>query len=47
MDERRKGVCIRIAGNTEIPALLALRAQGYRVWLEYLKIDDPTSPWHP
>ena len=47
MDEPRKGACIRIAGNTEIPALLALRAKGYRVWLEYMKIDDPKSPWHP
>ncbi len=47
MEERREGACIRIAGNTEIPALLALRARGYRVWLEYLKITDSTSPWHP
>ena len=47
MDEPRKGACIRIAGNTEIPALLALRAKGYRVWLEYSKVDDPKNPWHP
>jgi hypothetical protein len=47
MDEPRKGVCIRIAGNTEVPALLALRAKGYRVWLEYTKVDDPKSPCHP
>ncbi len=47
MKEQRKGVCIRIAGNTEVPALLALRAKGYRVWLEYMKVDDPSSPWHP
>jgi hypothetical protein len=40
-------VCIRIAGNTEIPALLALRTKGFRVWLEYTKVDDPKSPWHP
>jgi hypothetical protein len=47
MTEPRKGVCIRIAGNTQIPALLALRAKGYRVWLDYLKFDDPKDPWHP
>jgi hypothetical protein len=47
MDEPRKGACIRIAGNTWIPALLALRAKGYRVWLEYHEVDDPASPWHP
>ena len=47
MEESRKGVCIRIAGNTEIPALLALRAKGYRVWLEYMKVEDPKNPWHP
>ena len=47
MSELRRGVCVRIAGNTEIPALLALRAKGYRVWLEYTKIDDPNNPWHP
>lgn len=46
-DEPHPGVCIRIAGNTDIPALLALRAKGFRVWLEYTKIDDPTNPWHP
>jgi hypothetical protein len=47
MEEPRKGVCIRIAGNTEMPALLALRAKGYRVWLEYMKVDNPKNPWHP
>jgi len=47
MDEPHKGVRIRIAGNTEIPVLLALRAKGYRVWLEYHRDDDPKSPWHP
>jgi hypothetical protein len=47
MDEPGKGVCIRIAGNTFIPALLALRSKGYRVWLEYMKDADPNSPWHP
>ena len=46
MKERRR-LCIRIAGNTENPALLALRAKGYRVWLEYTKVDDPKSPWQP
>lgn len=47
MDESQRRVCIRIAGNTEIPALLVLRAKGYRVWLEYMKVDNPQSPWHP
>ena len=47
MDEPRKGARIRIAGNTEIPALLALRAKGYRVWLEYWAVDDVKSPWYP
>src|SRR6516165_7420800 len=47
MQERWKRVHIRIAGNTCIPALLALRAKGYQVWLEYTKDDDPNSPWHP
>lgn len=41
------GVCIRIAGNTENPALLALRAKGYRVWLEYTRYDDPKNPLYP
>jgi hypothetical protein len=44
---KREKVRIRIAGNTENPALLALRARGYRVWLEYTQEDDPTHPWHP
>jgi hypothetical protein len=43
----QRGVRIRIAGNTTLPALLALRAKGYRVWLEYMKVEDPGSPWHP
>jgi len=47
MDEPQRGVCIRIAGNTEIPALLALRAKGFRVWLEYSKVNAPDNPWHP
>jgi hypothetical protein len=47
MEEQPKGVCIRIAGNTQIPALLALRAKGYRVWLEYTTEDDPRSSWYP
>jgi hypothetical protein len=46
VDEPRR-VCIRIAGNTDIPALLAIRAKGFRLWLDYLKIDDSRSPWHP
>ena len=47
MEQSRKGVCIRIAGNTEKPALLALRAKGYRVWLEYMRVENPKNPWHP
>jgi hypothetical protein len=40
-------VCIRIAGNTWVPALLAIRAKGYRLWLDYHERDDPKHPWHP
>ena len=47
MDEPRTGVRIRIAGNTHLPCLLALRAKGYRVSLEYTKVGDPKNPWHP
>ena len=47
VDEPQRRVCIRIAGNTEIPALLALRAKGFRAWLEYSKVNDPANPWHP
>jgi hypothetical protein len=38
---------IRIAGNTYTPALHALRAKGYRLTLEYTKIDDERHPYHP
>jgi hypothetical protein len=41
VDETRKGVCIRIAGNTQLPCLLALRAKGYRVWLDYHRRGSP------
>ncbi|MHB1559980.1 MAG: hypothetical protein ACYC61_21220 [Isosphaeraceae bacterium] len=41
MEARRNGVCIRIAGNTGIPALLALRARGYRLRLDYLRLGSP------
>jgi hypothetical protein len=47
MKEQPKGVRIRIAGNTHLPSLLALRARGYRVWLEYMKDDDPSPPGAP
>ena len=47
MDELPRRVCIRIAGNTWIPALLALRSKGYRLWLEYSKIDDTNNPYYP
>ena len=41
MDELRKGVTIRIAGNTQVPCLLTLRAKGYRVWLDYHRLGGP------
>lgn len=41
MDEPRRGVTIRIAGNTGLPALLALRAKGYRVRLDYHRLGGP------
>ena len=47
MNELPPRVCIVFAGNTGIPALLALRAKGYRLWLKYTKDDDPNSPYHP
>ncbi len=47
VDELPRRVGIRIAGNTCIPALLALRAKGYRLWLEYSKVDDPNNSYHP
>lgn len=47
MDEPQRRVCIGVAGNTQGPAPLALRAKGFRVWLEYTKVSDPKSPWHP
>jgi hypothetical protein len=47
LDESQRRVCIGIAGNTESPALLALRAKGFHVWLEYNEVDDPQNKWHP
>ncbi|MDY3557116.1 hypothetical protein R5W24_006303 [Gemmata sp. JC717] len=46
MSELQKGVTIRIAGNTQLPCLLALRAKGYRVWLDYHRLGGPedTNP---
>jgi hypothetical protein len=38
---------IRIAGNTYGPSLLALRARGYRLVLEYTKIDNKSDPFYP
>jgi hypothetical protein len=35
MEDLQPRISIRIAGNTCIPALLALRVKGYRVWLDY------------
>ena len=40
-------VSIRIAGNTHLPALLALEAKGFKISLSYDKIDDPSNPYHP
>ncbi|MBW4623314.1 MAG: hypothetical protein KME17_28640 [Cyanosarcina radialis HA8281-LM2] len=42
-----KGLSIRTAGNTEIPALLALNAKGYKLKLEYTKIEDENDLWYP
>jgi hypothetical protein len=44
VDEPLKGVHIQVAGNTGLPCLLALRAKGYRVWLEYYRIVDTEFP---
>ncbi len=40
MDDARNGVSIRIAGNTWIPCLMALRAKGYHVRLDYLRVGS-------
>jgi len=45
--ESPRRVSIGIAGNTWFPALLALRAKGYRLWLEWGEVDDPKNPYHP
>jgi hypothetical protein len=42
--ESPRRVSIRIAGNTEIPCLLAIEAKGFRVWLDYLKWANPIDP---
>ena len=47
MHESPRRVSIGIAGNTWFPALLALRAKGYRLWLEWGEVDDPKNPYHP
>ena len=47
MGKLPKRVMIRTAGNTWVPALLALRAKGYRIWLEYTKIDDVKHLYYP
>ena len=44
MEEERKGVSIRISGNTELPCLHALRAKGYRLQLDYIRLDGPECP---
>lgn len=43
MSEQKYRVKIRIAGNTEAPALLVLRAKGYRLWVEYTKHGDSSG----
>jgi len=37
MDPPERSLCIRIAGNTENPCLLALRAKGYKLTLSFTK----------
>jgi hypothetical protein len=37
MPEPERSLCVRIAGNTENPCLLALRAKGYRLTLSFTK----------
>jgi hypothetical protein len=46
-DDAPRRVCIGIAGNTQLPALLALQAKGYRIWLEIIKYDDPEDYGYP
>jgi hypothetical protein len=46
-DDTPRRVCIGIAGNTQLPALLALQAKGYRIWLEIIKYDDPEDYGYP
>jgi hypothetical protein len=40
-----RGVTIVLAGNTGNRCLVALLAKGYRVWLEYHKLDKPVLHW--
>ncbi len=47
MGSEPQGVSIRVAMNTWVPALLAIRAKGYRLWVDYHKYDDPAHPLHP
>lgn len=37
MQEPERSLCIRIAGNTENPCLLALRAKGYKLTLWFTR----------
>ena len=41
----QRRVSIRIAGNTNYPCLMAALAKGYRVCLEYTKLDKPVLHW--
>ena len=41
MDREPRAVNIAVAGNTYIPCLLALRAKGYALRQEYLKLSGP------
>jgi hypothetical protein len=44
MQEPERSLCIRIAGNTENPCLLALRAKGYELTLWFTK--DPAGGYN-
>lgn len=47
MSKIRKKFCLRIAGNTHNPALLALKAKGYELFLGFFPEEDEKSPWYP
>ena len=47
MNEDKYDVSIRIAGNTSGPCVHALLSKGYKVTLEYVKVENPDDPWYP